>query len=112
MAMGMGHFAVGATGAIVLLLILGRYPWTTRNAVVVFASGVWAMLPDVDVLVPSLEPTDHTPLVDIFWSHYSLDTTAFTDSATGSILLVAVFLLVVGASLVIGEPRPQRKSNQ
>lgn len=112
MSMGMGHFAVGASGAIVLLASLGRYPWTTRNAAVVFASGIWAMLPDVDVLVPSLGPTDHTPLVDCFWFHYSLDTHVFTDSATGSAVLVSVFLFVVGVSLAVGTSRPRRESSQ
>lgn len=112
MSMGVGHFAVGATGAIVLLLSFGRYPWSTRNAALVFLSGVWAMLPDVDVLVPSLEPTDHTPLVDLFWFHYTLDTNAFPDSTAGSLVLFCVFLLVVGVSLTVGEPRPRRRSSQ
>ena len=94
MSMGVGHFAAGATGGIVLLALLGRYPWTTRNAALVAASGVWAMLPDAGVVVPGLGPTDHTPLVNVFWFHYTLDTHAVTDSPTGSAALVGLFLVV------------------
>lgn len=102
MSMGVGHFSVGAAGAILVLAILGHDQMSDRNAAVVGISAVWAMLPDVDVLIPQLAPTDHTPLVNVFWFHYTLDTHPVLDSAAGSAGLVAAFLVVASLFLLAG----------
>ena len=94
MSLGIGHFAVGAAGGLVVLIVTGLHRKTAQDGIIAILSGLWAMIPDLGIVVPGLGPTDHTPLANLFWFHYFLDTHAFTDSATGSAALVG---LLVGA---------------
>lgn len=98
MSLGIGHFAVGATGAIVLLLATGLYRRTTQNGAIAILSGMWAMLPDLDILLSAFEDADHSPLADLFWFHHTLDGNAFTDGPAGSAAFVA---MLFGAVLLL-----------
>lgn len=96
MSLGIGHFAVGAAGALVLLMVTGLHRKTTQDGVIAIVSGLWGMLPDIGLVIPVWGRTDGTPLANLFWFHYSLDTHAFTDSTAGSAVLVGVLVLAVG----------------
>lgn len=87
---GIVHFAVGASGGL-LLLALVRPPsgwYLPAEAVAVWLSGVWATIPDwwwfltarfyPSVRAPALgyflRDTVHaSPLVNVFWFHHALD---------------------------------------
>ena len=102
MSLGIGHFAVGAAGGLAILLLTGFHRKTTQDGVVAILSGLWAMIPDLGLVVPGVGSTDGTPLANVFWFHHFLDTHSFTDSTTGSAALVA--LLVVALTwLVLAE---------
>ena len=96
MSLGIGHFAVGAAGGLAVLLVTGLHRKTTQDGAIAILSGLWAMIPDVGILLPGVGPTDHTPLANLFWFHYFLDTHAFTDSAAGSAVMVALLVVMVG----------------
>ena len=96
MSLGIGHFAVGAAGALAVLLATGLHRRTAQDGAIAILSGLWAMLPDVGILFSGLGPTDHTPLANLFWFHHFLDTHAFTDSPTGSAAMVALLVVAVG----------------
>lgn len=102
MPLAIGHFAVGATGALLVLLVTGLYRRTAQDGLVAMASGLWVMLPDVGVVLPAVGETDGTPLANLFWFHYYLDERGFTDSATGSALFVGLMVLTA-AWLVLVE---------
>ncbi|NEU56245.1 hypothetical protein [Halorussus sp. MSC15.2] len=95
MSLGIGHFAAGAAGALVLLLVTGLHEKTAQDGAIAIASGIWAMIPDMGLVLPGVGRTDGTPLANLFWFHYWLDTHRFTDSTTGSAALVGVLILSV-----------------
>lgn len=95
MSLGIGHFAVGAAGALILLMVTGLHRRTTQDGAIAILSGLWAMLPDMGLVIPSVGRTDGTPLANVFWFHYWLDTHSFTDSTTGSAVFVGVLVLAV-----------------
>lgn len=96
MSLGIGHFAVGATGALVVLLVTGLHRKTAQDGAIAILSGLWAIVPDLGLVVPGLGRTDGTPLANLFWFHYYLDTHSLTDSQTGSAVLVGLLVLAVG----------------
>lgn len=102
MPLAIGHFAVGAAGALLLLLVTGLHRRTAQDGVVAIASGLWAMLPDVGVVLPVVGRTDGTPLANVFWFHYFLDEHHLTDSTAGSAAFV-VAMVVAAAWLVLVE---------
>lgn len=106
-SLGIGHFAFGGAGAIVLLLVTGLHRKTTQDGAVAVLSGLWAMLPDLGLVLPGVSRTDSTPLANLFWFHYTLDTNPFTDSTLGSAALAG---LLVGAvvALVLVEGNDER----
>ena len=95
-SLGIGHFAVGAAGGLAVLLVTGLHRKTAQDGAIAILSGLWAMLPDVGIVLSGVGPTDHTPLANLFWFHYFLDTHAFTDSPTGSAALVGLLVVAVG----------------
>ena len=102
MSLGIGHFAAGAAGALVLLMVTGLHKKTAQDGAIAIVSGLWAMLPDMGLVIPGVGRTDGTPLANLFWFHYYLDTHSFTDSTTGSAVLVGA-LVVALAWLVLSE---------
>lgn len=107
MSLGIGHFAVGAAGALVLLMVTGLHRRTTQDGAIAILSGLWGMLPDIGLVIPVGGRTDGTPLANLFWFHYSLDTYSFTDSTTGSAVLVGLLVVAV-LWLVISEGDAER----
>jgi hypothetical protein len=89
MSMAIGHFAVGFTATVTLLLALGLHGRVNR------LGRLWAMLPDVGALLPGNPALDHDPVVNLFWFHYFLDTHPFTDGLAGSVLFVALMCATV-----------------
>ena len=95
MSSAIGHFAVGATGGLVLLLVTGLHRRTAQDGAIAIVSGFWAMIPDIGIVLPGLSGTDRTPLANLFWFHYVLDTHAFTDSTAGSVVFVGLLAIAV-----------------
>ena len=96
MSLGIGHFAVGATGALVTLLVTGLHRKTTQDGAIAIVSGLWAMLPDLGTVIPGIGSTDGTWMANLFWFHYYLDAHSFTDSAAGSALFVGLLVAALG----------------
>lgn len=77
---GLIHFAVGATGGILLAAAFRLPP--RRAFLAVFLSGAWAMVPDAQLaakmfgltpLTRVLHPLHDSILANIFWFHHFLD---------------------------------------
>ena len=66
MSLGIGHFAVGAAGALVLLMVTGLHKKTAQDGAIAITSGLWAMIPDMGLVIPGLGRTDGTPLANLF----------------------------------------------
>jgi hypothetical protein len=96
MSMGIGHFSVGVVGGFVLLRATRIHRRTTREGELAILSGLWAMIPDVGLVVPGVDSTDGTPLANVCWFHYYLDTHAFSESLTGNAVLIGLMPLAVG----------------
>ncbi|SHG54082.1 hypothetical protein [Halobaculum gomorrense] len=81
-----------------LLLATGLYRRTTQNGANAILSGMWAMLPDLDIILSAFEDADHSPFTDFFWFHHTLDSHAVTDGPAGSAAFVA---MLFGAVLLL-----------
>jgi hypothetical protein len=104
--LAIAHFAVGVCGALVLLIFfpgaLHQYiPNLIKNDVFfLFGSGLFAMLPDINHVVNSgsikflLDKIHESPLMNIFWGHYSLDR---LETSANTI----IFSVIVIASAII-----------
>lgn len=109
MALWGTHFAIGATGALVVILLLGRSP--RRLWPVVLASGLWAIVPDAHWVHPPLrevtKPVIHDTVVsNLFWFHGLVDGSVLDhyDSRARpylSIPLVVAFLWVYAMAVVL-----------
>jgi hypothetical protein len=98
------HVAGGLTAA---LLILAYVDWPARQEFLcIFASGLWALVPDfhwiLQVLglrrVASMWKTFHrSPLADLFWFHRLLDS---IDTGQQSVEVGISLLILVSAVLV------------
>ncbi|MDS0475707.1 hypothetical protein [Natrinema sp. 1APR25-10V2] len=96
MSIALTHFAVGATGATLLLTYL---PVRTRYDVpIIIASGGWALMPDLWRVLPLYQGPVHTlsnsALSNVFWLHSLLDRADPRDSSRLAAVAVAVYLLV------------------
>jgi hypothetical protein len=96
MSLALTHFAVGATGATLLLAYL---PVRTRYDVsIVVASGCWALLPDFWRVTPiyrgAVRELSHSALGNVWWLHAALDRADPTDSARLAAVALGVYLLV------------------
>lgn len=101
MSMAIGHFAVGFTATVTVLLVLGLHRRVRRLGLVGILGGLWAMVPDAGELLPGSPALDHEPWVNVFWFHYFLDTHAFTDGLLGNVLFVALMVGTVFAVFVL-----------
>ena len=97
MSMAIGHFAVGFTATVAVLVVLGLHRRVNRLGLVGILGGMWAMIPDAGELLPGNPALDHEPWVDVFWFHYFLDTHSFTDGLAGNVLFVALMVATVFA---------------
>lgn len=99
--MAIGHFAFGFTATVVVLVVFGLYRRIRRLGLVGVLGGLWAMVPDVGMLLPGNPALDHAPWVNVFWFHYFLDTNAVTDSLRGDVLFLALMTGTVFAIFVL-----------
>lgn len=92
------HFAVGATGGVLLWLLLRR-DYRDLPVWLVF-SGLWAMAPDVGKAVPGIGPNAlHGPWGDVFWLHTTLDAIETAHApAEGAIALGVLALAVLAVN--------------
>lgn len=96
MSLALGHFAIGAAGATVLLALLPiRVPF---EHTLTLLGGVWALIPDIYQLAPTYTGwmrAIHDGLVaNVFWFHRTLDVIDPSDSNTGVFLAVLLWLSV------------------
>ncbi|MDS0475712.1 hypothetical protein [Natrinema sp. 1APR25-10V2] len=96
MSIALTHFAVGATGATLLLAYL---PVQTRyDAPLIIASGGWALVPDVWRVLPlyrgTIRALSNSALSNVFWLHSVLDRADLRDSSRLAAVAVGVYLLV------------------
>lgn len=100
MALAIGHFAVGAMIATLVVGILA--PHTRFKGTLVVASGLWAMVPDAYLASPNyldrLEVVHDTALANLFWFHRALDIADPADTVGFAARLVALWL---GVTLVV-----------
>ena len=100
MSFAIGHFAVGALVATVVVGLLA--PRSRFKLTVIIASGFWAMVPDAYLASPTylgwLETIHQSALANVFWFHRALDIADPADSSGFSARLVALWF---GVALVI-----------
>lgn len=74
-SLGITHFAVGA-GTMLLLQALLR-PQTRAPRVLVVASGLWALVPDLHYVLPTVDvlliDRDWQAFANVFWAHAAMD---------------------------------------
>lgn len=94
MALAIGHFALGAMVATVVVGVLA--PRTRFKGTIVVASGFWGMIPDVYLASPNylgwLEAVHDSSQANLFWFHRALDVADPADTAAFSARLVALWL--------------------
>lgn len=89
--LAIGHYMLGATIATTILLFLKE---KKHDMLIMFTSGVWAMLPDL----PSLwgdYTFDDSPLMNLFHFHQIVDTMPDTPLIASWFILVYVCLLII-----------------
>lgn len=96
MSLGIGHFSLGAAGALLALGATGLHRKTSKEGGIAILSGLWALIPDIGLVFSDVGPTDHTPLANLFWFHYTLDTNSASESIVGNAMLVGL----MGVALV------------
>lgn len=96
MAYAIGHFAVGAMVATLVVGIVA--PRTRFKMTIVIASGFWGMIPDAYLASPTylgwLETIHHSPRANLFWFHHALDVADPSDTTGFAARLVALWLVV------------------
>jgi len=94
MAFAIGHFAVGAMIATLVVGIVA--PGTRFKGTLVVASGFWAMLPDAYLASPNYlawtEAIHDASLANLFWFHRALDAADPADTTGFAARLVALWL--------------------
>lgn len=96
MSLAIGHFAAGVTTACLWLLVTGWY--RKRDApFVLFAGGIWAMLPDVWRFIDFIPRSVHqSRSMNLFAGHYYMDVSLDpTDSHAFSAAVVGVMCLTI-----------------
>lgn len=76
MSLAIGHFAIGVgLAALILTLFYKKLPkkWTIKwDVIIIFASGLWAIIPDYPKLYSDYVST-HPLWMNIFWGHTIID---------------------------------------
>jgi hypothetical protein len=96
MSFAITHFAVGAAIATLVLGVVA--PRSRFKGTAIVASGIWAMIPDVEKIAPTY--ADRFDVVydllstDLFWFHGTLDVLDPSDSALIAAAAVGLWLLV------------------
>lgn len=91
------HFAVGATGGVLLAVLLNVDDRNVPLAMVV--SGLWAMVPDIGKPVPGIDPNAlHGIEGNLFWFHAALDAAETAHGSVEGMLALAVLGLAVVAA--------------
>lgn len=98
MSMAIAHFALGVLGTAVVCRLLARN--FLRSPTVVFAGGLWALLPDAHWLFPgrggAMQSLHRSQVADVFWFHHAVDAADPSNSRpmAGVIVLLAFVGLV------------------
>lgn len=96
MAYAIGHFAVGAMIATLVVGVLA--PRSRFRMTIVIASGFWGMIPDAYLASPTylgwLEAVHHSSQANLFWFHHALDVADPSDTTGFAARLVALWLVV------------------
>jgi hypothetical protein len=97
MSMAIGHFAVGAGAAFLVLNIL---PQKIRRKVpdygfVGILAGLWAMIPDLARFFPPLLGLHNSIAANIFFFHQIMDVRDITDSAAVSAVCVGFMVVLM-----------------
>ncbi len=99
--LAIAHFAAGVLGALALLIwypnLVHQYIGNLikNDLFFVLGSGLFAMIPDISKLIPSLKSFHDSILNNIFWFHGILDKYPDTAQAASVIIASAGILLLV-----------------
>ena len=92
MSLAITHFAVGATGTLLIVVVLA--PATRYRLSLVLLGGGWALVPDAGKLYP--HPTvlglHDSQWADVFWFHYAMDRLDGGDSVVWALVALAILL--------------------
>lgn len=110
MPLGIAHFAFGATVTTLVVTYLVPTVWYPRTTPIV--GGGWAMLPDAHNVSPVFAADlrhlhYHSPWMDLFWLHRTLDGLDAANSQGFAALAVAAFI----ATTLVAERRDDRASS-
>jgi hypothetical protein len=95
MALEIAHFAIGAIGALSILIwypqILPQY--IRYDTFFILASGLWSMLPDIKMIISKTNSTFlHQPWANIFWGHPWIDSLTADDPKTAAIFIAIAII--------------------
>lgn len=101
MARLMTQFALGA--AITTLILHVFFPDIRYKNTVIFLGGMWALVPDLHLLLPGFKDTifqlSTSRLMNIFWLHWSLSQhfTHYEFRYVGAFMIGVLFLVTIGS---------------
>ena len=104
--LAIGHFAVGVSGALLVLLYHPRWiPHFLKNDIfVVLLSGLWAMLPDITMVFSETNSAFlHEWWGNIFWAHPYIDSFTKDNPATAAVFMGVAGILTYAYFRKVGE---------
>lgn len=109
MSLALTHFALGAGG--MLLLLAAFRPRCQYQQILVVASGVWALVPDLHYLFPTTDVfftrIKFSIFGDLFWLHRTLDGLHQGRGTRGGAFVAILFLAVT--AVIAGRREVQAK---
>ncbi|MFC6823398.1 hypothetical protein [Halopelagius fulvigenes] len=95
MSLAITHFVVGAT--VTMLVVTFFLPRVRFPRTLMVLGGLWAMIPDLNKIVPGLGFVDavhDSAWANVFWAHHFLDTVDPSDTTKAAVVALAAFFLV------------------
>lgn len=96
MSLAITHFVVGATAT--MLVVTFFLPRVRFPRTLMVFGGLWAMLPDLNKVVPSelgfVDAVHDSAWANVFWAHHFLDSIDPSDTTKAAVIALAVFFVV------------------
>lgn len=120
MSLAITHFVVGASAT--MLVVTFFLPRIRFPRTLMVLGGLWAMLPDLNKVVPSefgfVDAVHDSAWANVFWAHHFLDTVDPADTTKAAVGALAFFFVVslvaegVGYHLRFSEPNTGTARNR